>query len=239
MNCDLLVLAPHPDDAELHAGGLIARHVRLGAAVVVVDATAGEMGSRGDAAIREREWTAAADILGLSGRANLGLRDGHLQPYSHEARQAVVEALRRFRPAQVLAIHPNTRHPDHRAIGALLPGALKAAALHKLPVSTNDAPLPSAVAWHYEGELPVTPDLLVPCTAADWAVKNAAIDCYASQLTPTKPGEPETSIGRSGFRAWIDARGQAWGWHAEAAYAEALTAVNTPACGDLRNLNPG
>ena len=51
---DLLVIAPHPDDAEIHAGGLIAAHVRQGRSVAIVDVTAGELGSRGTPGTRRR-----------------------------------------------------------------------------------------------------------------------------------------------------------------------------------------
>lgn len=76
--CDLLIIAPHPDDAEIHVGALIAAHVRLGCSVAVVDATRGEMASRGTPDQRARGAAAAADMLGLCARDQLGLPDGRV-----------------------------------------------------------------------------------------------------------------------------------------------------------------
>ena len=67
---------PHPDDAEIHVGALIAAHVRLGRSVAVVDATRGEIASRGTPDQRARGAAAAADMLGLCARDQLGLPDG-------------------------------------------------------------------------------------------------------------------------------------------------------------------
>ena len=60
--CDILVLAPHPDDAEIHCGGSIAEAVAAGATVAVCDATEGELGSRGSVALRYEEAAAASAI---------------------------------------------------------------------------------------------------------------------------------------------------------------------------------
>ena len=49
---DLLVFGPHPDDIEIGAGGLVAKHVGGGFRVGLCDLTAGEMGSNG--AVDER-----------------------------------------------------------------------------------------------------------------------------------------------------------------------------------------
>ncbi len=76
MKLDILVLAAHPDDAELGCGGTIAKHVKMGKKVGIVDLTRGELGTRGTVEIRAREAADAAEILGISIRENLGLPDG-------------------------------------------------------------------------------------------------------------------------------------------------------------------
>ena len=233
---DILVFSPHPDDAELGCGATIARHARLGASVVVVDATRGELGSRGTVAEREREAAAASKILGLSARENLGLRDGHIPCDDHAARALVVDAIRRHRPSVVLCISGHARHPDHVALARLVAPAVKAAALHKLP-SPSGAPAHADVRlWFFEAELPVTPSLLVPASDADWEVKRAAVRCYASQLHREGVSGPVTTIGAKGFTDGIDARGRAWGVAAGAPYAEAFTGMEMPRIGDLRGV---
>lgn len=220
----LLILAPHPDDAEIHAGGLIAAHVRQGVPVVVVDATRGEMGSRGSADVRDAEAAAAAKVLGLHARDNLGLRDGHLEGDPLALRDGIVDALRRHRPATVVCLSAHARHPDHIALGRCAAGAVKAAALHRLATPSGAPAMSGIRLWFCEAELRAVPDLLVPLTAADWAVKMAAIRCYGSQLARTDDdGLPATSIARPDFLDWIEDRGRAWGREAGAPYAEALS----------------
>jgi N-acetylglucosamine malate deacetylase 1 len=228
---DLLIIAPHPDDAEIHAGGLIAAHVRLGRSVAVIDATAGELGSRGTPQTRAAEAAAAAQDLGLSTRACLGLPDGGLVDGDVHQRAAIIGAIRRLRPRTVVTLSGQARHPDHIALAGLVRSAVKAAALHKLP-APGDAPAIDGVRlWSVEAELPLQPTLLVPLTTADWERKMRAVARYGSQLVGSSG--PATSISRPGFSTWIEARGRAWGWQAGADYAEALTGPEAARTADL------
>ncbi len=236
MPCDILVFAPHPDDAEIHCGATIAGHVRRGARVIVVDATRGELGSRGTVETRAREAAAAAAILGLAGRENLGLADGAIPSEDPAARALVVDALRRHKPSTVLAISSHARHPDHQALAQLVRGAVKAAALHKLPSPSGAPAWGGARLWHYEAELPATPDLLVPATEEDWTAKLAAVRCYGSQLHRAGSSEPVTTIADPAFLSWIEHRGRAWGYVAGAAYAEAFSGAELPRITDFRGI---
>lgn len=228
---DLLVIAPHPDDAEIHAGGLIAAHVRQGRSVGVVDATAGELGSRGTPQTRAAEAAAAAQDLGLATRECLGLPDGGLVDGDARQRVAIVGAIRRLRPRTIVTLSGQARHPDHIALAGLVRSAVKAAALHKLP-APGDAPAIDGVRlWSVEAELPLLPTLLVPLTAADWERKMRAVARYGSQLVGSSG--PATSISKPGFSAWIEARGRAWGWQAGADYAEALVGPEAARTADL------
>ena len=233
--CDLLVFSPHPDDAEIHCGATIAAHVRQGARVAVVDATRGEMSSRGTPDERAREAAAAADVLGVAVRENLGLRDGHLVGDDLAARAAVVAAIRRHRPKTVLCIAGHARHGDHMALNALVAPAAKSAALHKFPAP--GAAVPGVRLWFYEAELPLpAPNLLVPATEADWQKKKTAVLCYASQLYQPGVHGPATTIATPAFLNWIEARGRAWGMQAGADYAEAFAGPEAPRIADLRRI---
>ena len=75
MKLDILVFGAHPDDAELGAGGTIAKEIALGKKVGIVDLTRGELGTRGSAEIRDKESAAAAKVLGVAVRENLRFRD--------------------------------------------------------------------------------------------------------------------------------------------------------------------
>jgi len=224
---DLLVIAPHPDDAEIHAGGLIAAHVRQGRSVAIVDATAGELASRGTPGTRAVEAAAAATDLGAV-RENLGLPDGGLVDGDLGQRAAIVAAIRRHRPRTVVTLSGHARHPDHIALAGLVRAAIKAAALHKLG---EGAAVADVRLWFVEAELPGTATLLVPLTTADWQRKMRAVGRYGSQLAGSSG--PETSISRPGFTAWIEARGRTWGWQAGADYAEALSGPEAARTADL------
>lgn len=224
---DLLVIAPHPDDAEIHAGGLIAAHVRLGRSVAIVDATAGELGSRGTRETRAAEAAAAAADLGAT-RECFDLPDGGLVAGDLAQRAVIVAAIRRHRPRTVVTLSGQARHPDHLALAELVRAAVKAAALHKL----GELPAVADVRlWFVEAELPLLPTLLVPLTAADWQRKMRAVARYGSQLIGSSG--PETSISRPGFAGWIEARGRTWGWQAGADYAEALSGPEAARTADL------
>lgn len=232
---DLLVIAPHPDDAEIHCGGTIAAHVRQGASVAVVDATRGELGSRGTVAERASEAAAAARILGLSARENLALRDGYLAAGDTAARDAIIDCLRRHQPRVVIALAGHARHPDHIALAGLVAGAIKGAELHGL--KTAHPAHRGMRLWWCEAELRAEPDFLIPLTAADWARKMDAVRCYGSQLHRPGATGPETSISQPAFLEWIERRGAAWGQEAGAPYAEAfIQAMDLPRVMDLRGL---
>ncbi|MDP2874743.1 MAG: PIG-L family deacetylase, partial [Holophaga sp.] len=62
---DLLVMGAHPDDAEVHAGGLLALCAKRGLKAAILDATRGDLGTRGTPETRREEATEAARILGV------------------------------------------------------------------------------------------------------------------------------------------------------------------------------
>jgi len=63
MKLDILVLAAHPDDAELSCSGTIAAHIAQSKKVGIVDFTQGELGTRGSAEIRKQEAEEASRVL--------------------------------------------------------------------------------------------------------------------------------------------------------------------------------
>src|SRR5947209_144096 len=79
MKLDLLAMAAHPDDVELTCGGTLIKMARSGYAVGILDLTGGEMGTRGSVETRRKEAAAAARILGVAHRENLGLPDARLE----------------------------------------------------------------------------------------------------------------------------------------------------------------
>jgi bacillithiol biosynthesis deacetylase BshB1 len=180
---DALVLAAHPDDAEISLGGTILRMVDAGRSVGIVDLTRGEMGTRGTAADRDAETDAATQLLGLAQRVNVGLPDGRVRD-DVEAREAVARILRETRPEVVLAHHVEDLHPDHAACGRIareawyLSGLRRLAELDGGPAARRPPRL-----LHFMGHVPFDPTFVVDVSAV-WERKVEVIRCYASQLEP-------------------------------------------------------
>src|SRR4030081_2419136 len=97
---DILVVAPHPDDAEIGVGGTLLRSKSQGRSVGVVDLTTGEPTPHGSLEIRGHETAAATDLLSLDWRANLGLPNRSLEP-TLSARRALAEVFRLMRPKMI------------------------------------------------------------------------------------------------------------------------------------------
>ena len=112
---DVLCVAPHPDDAEIGAGGTLICCRQLGLRTGVVDLTDGEPTPHGSPEIRARETAAATEVLGLSWRANLGLPNRELES-TLEARRALAGVFRLTRPRILLAPYWDDAHPDHHVV---------------------------------------------------------------------------------------------------------------------------
>ncbi len=121
----VLVLTPHPDDAEVFAGGTIAKMVAEGARVIIVIASSGNKGSfeydaETLAAIRREEATRAAAVLGAEPPIFLehpDLEVGLLPP--GVLREQFVRLIRQYKPDVVITEDPlyiAEVHPDHRAV---------------------------------------------------------------------------------------------------------------------------
>jgi bacillithiol biosynthesis deacetylase BshB1 len=109
---EILAIAAHPDDVEQTCGGTLIREAERGARSGVLDLTAGEMGTRGDPQTRLAEAEAAARILGLHWRGNLGLPDARLEN-TLATRLTVAAKIRELRPRVVILPYWEGRHPDH------------------------------------------------------------------------------------------------------------------------------
>ena len=122
----ILVVTPHPDDAEGGAGGTIAKWTGEGREVFLVVCTNGDKGTSDPdvspadlAKTREREQLDAAAVLGISEVSFLGFPDQNLED-CREFRLALCREIRKRRPALVVAIdpaRPYIRHRDHYMSG--------------------------------------------------------------------------------------------------------------------------
>ena len=133
MTADVLAIAAHRDDVEQTCGGTLLVQQSLGFTTAILDLTQGESGTRGTAAEREAEATAAAAILKVSHREALDLPDGSLQN-TFAARLKVAGVIRRLRPRVVILPYWQGRHPDHYTTATLGYEACFAAGLAKLDI---------------------------------------------------------------------------------------------------------
>src|SRR3954468_10263879 len=103
MKLDILAFGAHPDDVELGCSGTIAKEISLGKKVGIIDLTRGELGTRGSVEIRNSESAKASEILGISVRENLDMRDGFF--INDEAHQMkIIEMIRKSRPKLCFAM---------------------------------------------------------------------------------------------------------------------------------------
>ena len=131
MEVDILAIAAHPDDVELLCGGTLIKAARAGRGTAVVDLTAGEMGTRGDAKSRAAEAEKAGKVLKLAARECLGMPDSGLVN-TPETRERVARAIRKYRPRVVIAPALQGRHPDHRIAAELIRDACFVSGLAKV-----------------------------------------------------------------------------------------------------------
>ena len=112
MKLDILAFGAHPDDVELGCSGTIAQEVSLGKKVGIIDLTRGELGTRGSVPIRDKEAKNAAEILGVSVRENLNMRDGFfVNDEQHQLE--IIKRIRKYKPEIVLCNAIDDRHIDH------------------------------------------------------------------------------------------------------------------------------
>lgn len=237
MKLDILVLAAHPDDAELGCGGTILKQIAAGQKVGVVDFTQGELGTRGSVEIREQEAHASAKILGLSVRENLNFRDGfYTNDETHQ--REVIRIIRKYQPDIVLANAIYDRHPDHGKGGELAFQSCFLAGLNKIETTDNGGlqkPCRPRVLYHYIQSQLITPDFVVD-VSDHWDKKMESVLAFKSQFHDPKSKEPETYISSQGFLKMLEARGIELGHAIGARYGEGFTVRRTIGVNDLTDI---
>jgi bacillithiol biosynthesis deacetylase BshB1 len=184
---DVLVIAPHPDDAELGMGGSIMKFRDEGLAVGVLDLTDGEPTPRGTPEIRARETAAASEVLGLTWRENLGLPNRSLEA-TLEARAKLAGVFRTTRPRWLFAPYWVDSHPDHVAATELVEAARFWSKLTKtdLPGQPHH---PERIFYYYCFHLrQMPPPAFILDISGYWDRKRAAMECYRSQFVEHNDG---------------------------------------------------
>jgi len=208
MSCDILAFGPHPDDVELFCGGTIAKMVKDGYNVCLIDMTMGEMGTRGSAEERKEEADNAARILGINSRINLGLPDGGLNSRDESQRKAVVNAIRKYKPKMVIGPAAKDRHPDHKQGASLVEEAVFFSYVggYKCDYERHKvkALLRYPMWWHPEADIIVD-------VSESWEQRMDAVRAYKTQFYTKGIEGPDTFLSSNRFVEWVEGRGSQFG----------------------------
>jgi bacillithiol biosynthesis deacetylase BshB1 len=162
MKVDFLAIGAHPDDVELGCGGTLAKLISEGKSVAVVDLTRGELGTRGTDETRAQEAKVASEILGISHRENLGMKDGFLNN-SDDYQMQIVKIIRKYKPEILFCNAIDDRHPDHAKAAKLVSDACFLAGLKKIETEDNgenqEVWRPKQI-FHYIQWKHITPDFV-------------------------------------------------------------------------------
>jgi len=224
MKVDILFLAAHPDDVELCCAGTVFRHIDEGATVGIVDLTAGELGTRGNATVRAEEATKAAEIMNISFRENLGLRDGFFD-LSESNKMPVIRAIRKYQPDIVITNAIRDRHPDHGRASQLVSESCFLAGLTKIEMQDGDHLLkawrPRQI-YHMIQDRYISPEICVDITPyIDQKIE--AVMAFKSQFYDPLSDEPHTPISGLDFLEFLKARAREMGRLIGVEYAEGYT----------------
>ena len=187
---DALVVAPHPDDAELGMGGTIVRLIGQGWKLGILDLTSGEPTPLGSLERRAAETLAANSALGNPWRKNLGLPNRSLEPTLVNRRE-LAGVFRQVRPRLIFAPYWEDAHPDHTAATKLVEDARFWSKLSRSDIP--GAPFhPARILYYFSVHLRIVerPSLLIDISD-QLEAKDQALRCYRSQLVDNQPaGKP-------------------------------------------------
>jgi N-acetylglucosamine malate deacetylase 1 len=228
---DILVIAAHPDDAELGAGGTIAKLTNSGKSVSIVDLTRGESGTRGTPEIRIAESISAAKILNIKHRMNLEMPDGKLS-VDDDSIMKVMTMIRLFRPKAVLINPPFDRHPDHETAHKIVRKAMFKSGLRKFETKYEGQVqqvhrIRKMFAFMQSYQLPQKHRFYVDVSDT-FETKMDSIKAYASQVFiegKSNTNEPATRLSRPEFLEELQARAIYFGTLVGARYAEPFYSV--------------
>ncbi len=224
MKLDILAFAAHPDDVELSCSGTLLSHMALGKKVGIVDLTKGELGTRGNAALRSKEAKAASAILGITVRENLGMRDGFfVKDEKHLLK--IISLIRKYQPEIILCNAEFDRHVDHGRAADLVHEAAFLSGLVKINTKyqgkNQDAWRPKST-YHYIQDYYTNPDIIIDITPY-FKQKMKSVMAFSSQFYDPKSKEPATAISSKDYIEYLESRAMHFGRFIGVRYAEGYT----------------
>ncbi|MGF1578905.1 MAG: PIG-L family deacetylase [Gemmataceae bacterium] len=215
MTLDYLVVAAHPDDAELCLGGTILALKARKATVGILDLTDGEPTPHGSPTIRDHETQAATKILGVDWRGTLGLTNRELIN-DLRSRRLLASKFRELRPRNLLAHYYDDAHPDHIAASQLTEASRFWSKLSQTNMP-HDRYFPEKIFYFFSFHLRLhcQPSFVLDISDHH-EMKMEAIQCYHSQFAAGRSTEFPT------FFDDVIARDRYWGWTISKTYGEPL-----------------
>lgn len=224
---NLLAFAAHPDDVEIGISGTMIKHRKNGLTTGVVDLTRGELGTRGTAEIRAKESERATEILGLTVRENLGMKDGFFE-YNEENLTAIARCIRKYQPDIALCNAISDRHPDHGKGHKIVADACFLAGLLKIELKdeqgNNLSPWRPKAVYSYIQDYYIEPDFVIDVTEV-WEERTKSLMCFESQFFNPDSKEPETPISSMSFLQHVEGRAIQFGRFIGVKYAEGFNVV--------------
>ncbi|MBM81125.1 MAG: LmbE family protein [Planctomycetaceae bacterium] len=191
---DVIAVGAHPDDVEIAVGGTLARLVKQGYRVGIVDLTDGEPTPLSPGPeVRLEEAKTAAEILGVHVRETLDLPNRRLFD-TFEARVALAKLFRRYRPKIVLGIADKTpmASPDHWQAMQITDAGVFYSRLCKWDESFDNLPVHriEKQIWYPLGfstlEIPTGSGQFVVDISDTIELKLEAVRAYKTQFPPAK-----------------------------------------------------
>ncbi|MBS1495812.1 MAG: bacillithiol biosynthesis deacetylase BshB1 [Bacteroidetes bacterium] len=222
MKLDVLAFGVHPDDVELSCAGALLVEKLQGKKTGIIDLTQGELGTRGSAEIRLKEATAAAAILKVDIRENLGLADGFFKN-EKEDQLKVITAIRKYRPEIIFCNAPEDRHPDHGRSSRLVADAAFLAGLVKIETLSDEKvqlPWKTKYVFQYIQDRFIQPNFVIDISNV-FEDKLESIKAYGTQFhNPEDTSGPQTYISTPDFLDSVIYRSKMFGKMIGVKYAE-------------------
>jgi bacillithiol biosynthesis deacetylase BshB1 len=224
MKIDILVFGPHPDDAEIAAGGLLLKMKALGHTTGIIDMTRGDMGW-GTPEQRDQESAEAAKILKLDVRENMDLGDNRIED-TFENRCKVAAVLRKYRPEVILSPYYNLPigrglgHNDHFKTGILVSQAYNLAHLRKAPIDGEAYQVKAIFYYFIPPEMRPTMYVDVSPYFDDWM---RALSCHKTQFF--NPDKPKAKVDGPGVVDLVDSASRTMGFQMGAKHAQAYLSI--------------
>ena len=187
---DVLVVAPHPDDAELGMAGTILSLVAEGRRVGILELTSGEPTPLGSVEIRRNETSVATKLLGIAWRGNLNLPNRSLEP-TLDNRRRLAESFRQLQPSLIFAPYWEDAHPDHTSATKLVEDARFWSKLSKSDMAGQPFH-PARILYYFSVHLRIVerPSILLDISRFT-NLKREVLEAYQSQLVANQPpGHP-------------------------------------------------